>query len=508
MLTIRTWMNALGRKRPRECPLWPPDLYAIAGALLRRSGAYLHIFKHSESRTRVDDVRKVANLWRSNIDELRRTDRRALRTARPSEITNAWSDLMAADTMPVSEIRDSVALTDCLIRMALIADDASSGIGIESEFVVDDDGRRPSTFLLLAGIAQFTNDNRSFCLDVPVDVVCVLGKQHTPQRGATFRSLSHHLALFLPNEIEARWIGPFSQPSATREVHEMLNLLLLPWPTRVDSGDFSEVRRVDNLPSGYFRFQPKNSPSPARFARTLKRAIDDAHRHAGKIDGILQPAGALRDTASQKTKAALLDDLRLTQAKHHRWCLDRAQLVSYQLGGQLPVSDSRSCWENIELPPRRQNFVTFNRLTWTVLVCEDLARQDPAAELIRAIGPNLLIALLMDGPQLSGRWPSRYASVLAEDPGTSVLTLTNLGMAERCRPVLPTGRRAEPSRVIALWRDAFTGETEISLDPNDNACVLNLECRLREEFAADGRGDGSQTRYPVFAGFKSFRTEH
>ena len=64
-------------------------------------------------------------------------------------------------------------------------------------------------------------------------------------------------------------------------------------------------------------------------------------------------------------------------------------------------------------------FVTLNRMTWSVLICEDLARQDPAADLIRAVGPNLVIALLMDGPQLNGRWPARYASVLAEDPGSS-----------------------------------------------------------------------------------------
>lgn len=84
-----------------------------------------------------------------------------------------------------------------------------------------------------------------------------------------------------------------------------------------------------------------------------------------------------------------------------------------------------------------------------------MARQDPAADLIRAVGPNLLIALLMDGPQLKDRWAARYASVLAEDPGSSVLTLTRLGMARRSRPFLrTTGRRAEPSQVIALWRDA------------------------------------------------------
>jgi hypothetical protein len=142
-----------------------------------------------------------------------------------------------------------------------------------------------------------------------------------------------------------------------------------------------------------------------------------------------------------------------------------------------------------------------------VLVCEDLARQDPAADLIRAVGPNILIALLMDGPQLGGRWPARYASVLAEDPGTSVLTLTSLGMAERSRPVVQSGQRASPSRVIGLWRDAAEGEFQIALDPGDDACVLSLERRFRTEYSADGRSDGKTSCYPTFAGYRSFKTE-
>jgi hypothetical protein len=122
------------------------------------------------------------------------------------------------------------------------------------------------------------------------------------------------------------------------------------------------------------------------------------------------------------------------------------------------------------------------------------------------VGHTLLIALLMDGPQLRGRWPSRYASVLAEDPGTSVLTLTSLGMAERSRPVLQeTGNRAEPIRSIALWRDVESGEHEITLDAGENACVPSLVCRTRNEFSADDATKGQPAHFPVFAGFSSFR---
>jgi hypothetical protein len=201
-----------------------------------------------------------------------------------------------------------------------------------------------------------------------------------------------------------------------------------------------------------------------------------------------------------------LKELRLYQAKHHRWYLDRAQIVNYQLAGALPAS--RGAWEHIELkPPRVLHFATVDATTWSVLICEDLARQDPAADLIRAVGPNLLIALLMDGPQLSNRWPARYAAVLAEDPGTSVLSLTSMGMAERSRPILGSGVRAPGSRVIALWRDAFEGEIQIALDPGHNAGVLNLEYRMETEYCVDGRTDHGQTRYPVYAGYHSFKTE-
>jgi hypothetical protein len=227
----------------------------------------------------------------------------------------------------------------------------------------------------------------------------------------------------------------------------------------------------------------------------------------------IQPAGLLcpqkerESTRNREFKEKFIQRFRCIQSKHHRWCLDGDQILQYQLSGSIPTVTS--VWENIHLASRSLHFLTLGHwMTWSVLICEDLARQDPAADLIRAVGPNLLIALLLDGPQLRGRWPSRYASVLAEDPGTSVLTLTSLGMAERCRPTLQaTRQRAPANRAIALWRDIELGEHEIVLDKDDNACVLSLVCRSRTELAADGRGDRNQAHSPVFAGYKSFRID-
>jgi hypothetical protein len=557
VLTIEMWLDSVGRKEPRQCPIWPPDVYGITGALLKRSGAYLRIFEDHSPDGYLKGIEELGVSWRKRIDAQKHPTFDSLARARPTELKASWAELMRARSLPINEIQGSQALTEHLIRMTLIADEASAGIGVDWDNVTED-GPVPSPFLSLADRIKSTQDLRSFGWEVSPDVVCVLGKQHTPQVGATFRSLSHHLSLYLPSDIEARWHGPYRPWQESSDSSNMVNLLLLPWPNEIETADFSEVptraHRTDpddEMP-GYFSFRPTSTLTPQGFGRALRRALANAREHTNQIDAVvfpevaltheqydvaeriaveqriisicgvrsiargrrrdlnlsvIQPAGAMREGGSTgRAKRRLVDDMRLVQAKHHRWCLNRDQLVCYQLGGQLSIT--RNWWENIELPERLLYFFSLNRLTWSVLICEDLARQDPAADLIRAVGPNLLIALLMDGPQLKDRWAARYASVLAEDPGSSVLTLTSLGMARRSRPFLrATGRRPDPSRVIALWRDAVDGEAEICLDADENACVLSLECRRRKEYSADGRHDGTQSRYPVFAGFKSFRSE-
>jgi hypothetical protein len=108
----------------------------------------------------------------------------------------------------------------------------------------------------------------------------------------------------------------------------------------------------------------------------------------------------------------------------------------------------------------------------------------------------MIIALLMDGPQLAVRWPGRYATVLADDPGSSVLTLTSVGMAELSRPP-----GFSPSRTIALWKDAKSGAArQIDLPVGAEGIVLNLSRQMDEEWSADGRSDGKQAGYPILSG--------
>jgi hypothetical protein len=122
------------------------------------------------------------------------------------------------------------------------------------------------------------------------------------------------------------------------------------------------------------------------------------------------------------------------------------------------------------------------------LVCEDLARSDPVQPIVRAMGPNLVIALLMDGPQIEARWPGQYAGVLSGDPGSSVLTLTSLGFLRRS--VMPGEH--EP-REIALWKDPRGGARALRLPEGAHALCLCINTSSTTNWTLDGRSDHGQT---------------
>lgn len=398
MITIETLLEGAELSNPKECPFWPPDIFAITGALLKRSGAYMAVFEPHKRRDYLNDVVSLGQQWRAGIDNLKEPTKKSLADAQPESIKESWAKLYADGSRPINDIFNSRDLTQHLIRMALIADEASAGIGVDWDNGIDEAGEPvESTFLILAEQVKVNRGLRTFGWEVSPQVVCVLGKQHTPQVGATFRSLSHHLALYLPNDIRAQWYGPYKQWQGSRDSSARLNLLLLPWPEEIQSADFSEVLNTarparrqrkdsDVEPPGYFSFKPKDFPTPKKFGEALVRALARAREHANQIDAVIfpeavlalehykvaeqiaveqhvilicgvrgvapeeerdvnlcviQPAGAVlreEDDSDQAKRQLFVEELRLMQAKHHRWCLNREQLVTYQLAGQLSIS--------------------------------------------------------------------------------------------------------------------------------------------------------------------------
>jgi hypothetical protein len=294
------------------------------------------------------------------------------------------------------------------------------------------------------------------------------------------------------------------------------------------------VRRPAKDPYGFFEF----APAEGLDLDLLDRVLVAARQEAGSVDVVLLPESAVDERELDDLEAvldrhgvvSLVAGVRqpvsepgrlpsnwlhmsfnprlekggppaserrspwfhLRQNKHHRWSLNEDQVEQYHLGAAL--HPHIRWWEAMDIPRLRVQFVEVAELVMTTLVCEDLAHNDDIAQLIRSVGPTIVLNVLLDGPQLTSRWTARYASVLADDPGSAVLTLTSFGMVDRCRP---NGR--EPSRVIALEKDPTRGAREIPLEPGAQGVLLTVCIDRATRYSADRRWpiDNSTSCYGV-----------
>ena len=505
---------------------WPPDTFAVVASLLQKSGAYSFAVSGWERKPSlgewIKETRNEGSNWRK-------------RPSRPPEkvkqLFRTLTSKRSRET-PVTRVRNNRVLCDALLQLSALCDEACTGVG-KGAFASQKATHRSAFLGRATDLLRKSGkelDVSTLCQQVHHSVVRVLPKLHTPQCGMTIRSLTHNLALCPAGDVRAKW----TELRSSHVRRHSLNLLLAPWPTTVSPRDFQPVTptkaKLRDLPTkfGFFEYRPLNVKQESFI--NLKTLLKNARKMVDRIDGVVFPELALTVTEYLKIREHLMQEniflicglrapaknfLRVdipvpsrvtnkityrnmghTQNKHHRWFLDERQIVQYGLGSCLNID--RKWWEHTSIEERELIFIALDEwLTICPLICEDLARQDPVAEVVRAVGPNLVIALLMDGPQLTSRWPARYATVLADDPGSSVLTLTSLGMCSLCRP--PSIQT--PSRAIGLWKDANTGiAIPIQLPSDADGVILSLSSTLRNEWAADGRDDQESTAYPALSG--------
>lgn len=322
-----------------------------------------------------------------------------------------------------------------------------------------------------------------------------------------------------------------------------LNLLLIPFPFNIRTKSFRAEPSKDQRNWGYFSIDqdwlrsPDPEMTPAQSIHELCAFVEALVRKAaadlGEVNGVIFPEYSLDPAAFRAVSEHLRQSAKETgfeflvagtkgdptiadagnghgnyasfrglfrnahaetaceswaveasRAKHHRWKLDKRQIERYGLAAKL--EPTLNWWEAISIPHRTVDFFEVRAgTTMTVMICEDLARNDPCQEIIRSVGPNLLIALLMDGPQRAFRWPGHYAGVLADDPGSSVLTLTSYAFMNRA-----SATDKDQSRSIAFFRDSEGGQTELLLPTGFHALGVRLSAQAREEGTLDGRGDG------------------
>ena len=486
-----------------DLPTWPPDVFALSNLVLDHTEAYrFAVSPHGggtwpPSKDWNQRVQMAAQAWR-DASHPGRTD------LTPPYVREQWDTLTRNRDMPLSAIRtgESEVLCSALLTLHAMADESCRSLG-------RDPGR---SFERRAWRLMERNGSLS---RISPDRIRIVPKTHFPGRGITIRSFSRYLALSY-EAVGLHWRRFESTLAPVEPMTDRydFNGLLLPWPFHIQSRAFrpleGPLQNMDPDAYGFFEFDPGTSLDLSHVARLLKRAFDEVER----VDALILPEAAVEPHEIDGLEAVLAEYgvrylfagvrerprvnsfgrnyLHLgvrtgqrwecyEQTKHNRWCLDESQIRQYHLTRAL--KPSKLWWEAIDLPERTVEIIDVGGgATAVPLICEDLARLDEVSDLLRRLGPTIIIAVLLDGPQLAGRWPSRYASVLADDPGSAVLTLTSLGMTARSRP---SGR--PPSRIVAMWSDPHTGLHEIELARGASGILMTASSGLTTGWTADGR---------------------
>ncbi len=483
-------------------PTWPADAFAIAACILRHSGAYVEVANtwppsgFSSLEAWHDKARRLRKQWRKSYLD---------KGTWPTQVDRWWKTILSARLLPVERVRDERGLVEALTGIVAAADETCFGVGILKAIK---DGLDERAIYLLT-------TRNSLCENVHPSRATVLPKLHNPLNGMTLRSLTHNLALWDRAEVTPIW-----QQVDLPDLKDGMNLLLLPWPLRVAPTAFraSADNCGQHMPDG-FGFFTYDLPRTMVDVRAVRDLLTKSEALVGRIDAVVFPELSLSQRDFERVRRVLGARLVIAgvgesatptslgrndvavglgsslgriyrQSKHHRWRLDPPQITQYGLPYELAAR--HSWWEAIDLSPRCCTFFSANKwLTFCVLICEDLARQDPVAELVRSVGPNLVVALLMDGPQIQQRWSARYATVLAEDPRCSVLSLTSAGLVD-----LACAQDDRGPRSVGLWKDALSGGArQILLERGAGGVVLSLSREMAKEYTADGRHDDTSTGY-------------
>jgi len=514
------WQALAGRPISEQLLEWPADLFALTNVILGRSEVYRFVLSPTRAmewppariRGWSDKVEEASRQWSGWLDNRH--------GALPDLLVQKWSVFCERAELPIKHLAagSDPQMCDALVTLHAIADETCAGLGVALD-------RSDSKGCVYRARGRELLARTGSLSRIPSHFLRVLPKVRTPPTGTSMRSLSRYASLHDPG-VEVRWYKvPARRPGADPRARHA-NLLLLPWPLRVRESDFhpveGSVQRLAKEPFGLYEF----APSEKLDLELMRRVIETAREEVDSVDVVMLPETAIDETEVDDLEALLERQgvvslitgvrrrsqpgqlpgnwvhtgisprlekggsplnsagerwFRVCQNKHHPWSLDEAQILQYHLGGAL--HPHVRWWEAIEVPRRAVRFIVLgDQITMVSLVCEDLAQIDDVADMIRSVGPTVVLAPLLDGPQLTSRWAARYASVLADDPGSAVLTLTSYGMVQRCRP-----HGLDSSRVIALWKDPVRGFRQIPLEAGAQGVLLTACGGRATRRTADGR---------------------
>ncbi len=527
-LTVaEVWRGLTGEPLTEAVLDWPPDVAVLTSVLVERAQLFRFVLSppRDGSWPPVLDaawpaaVGAAACAWVAAVGE---------GTGRmPDLVVEQWRTIILLADTPIDEVVAGRpwALCEALLALHAIADEATAGAAACRR-----DGDCLGRVVYLGRVRELLARTGSMAR-ITTDRARVVPRVRTATSGITHRSLSRYASV-RTDGMRVVWHKASVRRSGD-EAFRQANLLLLPWPMVVHERDFrplgGSIRRPEREPFGLFAFAPAEPVDLDLVDRLLGAALEEVDQ----VDGVVLPEGAvgedelagLEEVLSRHRTPLLIAGTRIApddqhrlgdnvvhvgalvggrwwhyrQAKHHRWYLEANQIAQYHLGGAL--HPRVRWWEAMGIPERSVQFLELgDGITIATVICEDLARLDGVADLLRSVGPTLIFVLLLDGPQITPRWTARYATVFADDPGSTVLTLTSYGMVRRSQPPgLP------PSRAVAMWKDAVSGPREIELEAGAQGVLLTTALDRATRYVADGRSPADDGVELLLAGLHQVR---
>src|SRR5215469_16946578 len=438
------WHDIAGRQLGDELLEWAPDLFAFTDVVLGRSEAYRFAVSPPDGASwppsEMPDwslaIAGASAGWCAWVE--------SDGTKLTGLVAEEWAVVRERSATTLDELATGRAWRVCqaLFTLHAIADEACAGTGVAVADVPRDGHRfRARARELLARTGSLSRVSRQR--------LRVLPRVRNAAGGPSIRSMSRYVCVRGPG-VEAVWNRIPARTVRPGGTAQDGNVLMLPWPLRIEAEDFrpsGAVERAEFDPYGFFEFAP-GEPLDLDLA---DRVLQSARNQEGSVDIVVLPESALRPGDIDDLEALLTSHdvflvvagvrepsgpdgrfganwlhlgvrfggrwWRYRQNKHNRWFLDDRQIEQYQLAATLPPAPGVRWWEAIAVPRRAVQVLEMDEgVTLVSLVCEDLARIDEVSDLLRAIGPTLVVTTLLDGPQLASRWTARYASVLADDP--------------------------------------------------------------------------------------------
>src|SRR5215467_1603561 len=278
------WHHIAGRQLGDELLEWAPDLFAFTDVVLDRSEAYRFAVSPPDGASwpppeMPDWYLAVADAsvgWCAWVE--------SDGTKLTGLVAEEWAVVCEGSATTIEELATGRPWRICqaLITLHAITDEACAGTGAAVPDVPPDGRRfRARARELLARTGTLSRVSRQR--------LRVLPRVRNPVGGPSIRSLSRYVCVRSPevdvvwNRIPAGTVGPGGPAQEG-------NVLMLPWPLRIDAEDFKPTGAIERESHGFFEFAPGELLDLDLADRVLQSARD---QH-GPADIVVLPESVLR----------------------------------------------------------------------------------------------------------------------------------------------------------------------------------------------------------------------